>query len=92
VLAIAGSTLIYMLPGRASGPASGGPFAALRVARRHLSLLAAAILLLLAAGTWLDGFSLLLSPTGLIQARRTPTSRRNCRRSVCSASPRRSAP
>ena len=67
VLAIAGSALIYMLPGRASGPSSGGPFAALRVARRHLSTLAAAILLLLAAGTWLDGFGLLLSPAGIIQ-------------------------
>ncbi len=65
LLAIAGSTLIYLLPGRAAGTA--GPFAALRVARRHLSLLAAAILLMLAAGTWLDGFSLLLSPMGLIQ-------------------------
>ena len=58
---------IYLLPGRAAGAGAGGPLAALRVARRHLSLLAAAILLLLAAGTWLDGFSLLLSPAGIIQ-------------------------
>ncbi|MGE5200375.1 MAG: UPF0182 family protein, partial [Rhodospirillaceae bacterium] len=56
MLAFAGSVLIYLLPGRAPGPASGGPFAALRVARRHLSLLAAAVLLLLAAGAWIDGF------------------------------------
>ena len=67
VLALAGSTLIYLLPGRAAGPSSRGPFLALRVARRHLSLLAAAVLLLLAAGTWLDGFSLLVSPAGIIQ-------------------------
>jgi len=67
LLAFAGSTLIYLLPGRGPGGGSGGPFSALRVARRHLSLLAAAILLLLAAGTWLDGFGLLLSPGGLIQ-------------------------
>jgi hypothetical protein len=67
VLALAGSTLIYLLPGRASGPASGGPFSALRVARRHLSLLAAAVLLMLAAGTWVDGFRLLLSPSGIIE-------------------------
>jgi uncharacterized membrane protein (UPF0182 family) len=67
LLAIAGSTLVYLLPGRAAGAGSAGPFAALRVARRHLSLLAAAILLLLAAGTWLDGFGLLLSPAGIIQ-------------------------
>ena len=65
VFAIAGSTLIYLLPGRASGAA--GPLAALRGARRHLSLLAAAILLLLGAGTWLEGFSLLNSPAGIIQ-------------------------
>ena len=67
VLALAGSALIYLLPGRAAGPSSGGPFAALRVARRHLSLLAAAVLLLLAAGTWIDGFNLLVSPAGIIQ-------------------------
>jgi len=67
VLALAGSTLIYLLPGRAAGSAGGGPLAALRVARRHLSLAAAAVLLLLAAGTWIDGFSLLLSPAGIIQ-------------------------
>jgi hypothetical protein len=66
VLALAGSTLIYLLPGRAAG-GSGGPFAALRMARRHLSLLTAVVLLLLAAGTWLDGFWLLLSPAGIIQ-------------------------
>jgi len=66
VLALAGSTLIYLLPGRAAGH-GGGPFGALRVARRHLSLLAAGVLLLLAAGTWIDGFNLLLSPSGIIQ-------------------------
>jgi hypothetical protein len=66
VLALAGSAIIYLLPGRAAG-APGGPFAALRVARRHLSLLTAAVLLLLGAGTWLEGFSLLNSPAGIIQ-------------------------
>jgi uncharacterized membrane protein (UPF0182 family) len=58
VLSIAGSALIYLLPGRAAGPGAGGPFGALRVARRHL---------LLAVGTWLDAFGLLLSPGGIIQ-------------------------
>jgi uncharacterized membrane protein (UPF0182 family) len=67
VLALAGSTLIYLLPGRGAAPAGGGPLGALRVARRHLSLLAAAVLALLAAGTWIDGFRLLLSPAGIIQ-------------------------
>ena len=67
VLALVGSTLIYFLPGRAAGVGAAGPFAALRVARRHLSLLAAAVLLLLAAGTWIDGFNLLLSPAGIIE-------------------------
>ncbi len=67
ILALAGSTLVYLLPGRTAGVAQGGPVAALRVARRHLSLLAAAVLLLLAAGAWLDAFGLLLSPAGIIQ-------------------------
>ena len=67
VFAIAGSTLIYLLPGRASGAGAAGPLAALRGARRHLSLLAAAIMVLLGVGTWLEGFSLLNSPAGIIQ-------------------------
>jgi uncharacterized protein len=67
ILAIAGSTLVYLLPGRAAGIVGGGPMAALRVARRHLSLLAAAVLLLLAAGTWLDAFGLLLSDGEIIR-------------------------
>ncbi|MEK6629186.1 MAG: UPF0182 family protein [Acidobacteriota bacterium] len=65
VLALCGSALIYLLPGRVAG--GSGPFAALRVGRRHLSLLAAAILMLLSAGAHLDTYDLLLSPSGIIQ-------------------------
>jgi uncharacterized membrane protein (UPF0182 family) len=65
IVALAGSVFIYLLPGRTS-PGSG-PINALREARRHLSVLAALVLLLLAAGAWLDAFALLLSSSGLIQ-------------------------
>ncbi len=67
LLALAGSALIYLMPGRSTALAREGPFAALRSGRRHLALIAAAVLLLLAAGAWLDAFGLLLSPAGLIQ-------------------------
>ena len=63
-VALAGSTLITLMPGRAAG--ADGPMGALRLARRHLSLLVAAVLLVLAAGAWLDGYNLLLSRSGLI--------------------------
>jgi hypothetical protein len=67
VLAAAGSTMIYLLPGRTAAAAGAGPLGALRIARRHLSLLAALVMVLLAAGAWLDAFGLLLSPSGIIQ-------------------------
>ena len=64
VVALAGSVLISLLPGRVAG--GSGPMAPLRVARRHLSLLAAAVLLLLAAGAYLDAFGLVLSRNDII--------------------------
>lgn len=65
VLAAAGSVFIYLLPERAAGERSN-PMAALRVGLTHLSILAAGILALLAAGAWLDRAGLLLSPGGII--------------------------
>ena len=64
VVALAGSTLLTLMPGRTAG--GNGPMGALRLGRRHLSLLAAAVFLLLAAGAWLDGYDLLFSRSGLI--------------------------
>jgi len=63
LLSLVGSTVIYFMPGRAPT----GPMGVLKVARRHLSLLAGAVLLLLGAGAWLDAFGLVLSPGGIIQ-------------------------
>lgn len=63
VLSLVGSAVIYLMPGRAPT----GPMGILRVARRHLALLAGGVLLLLGAGAWLDAFSLVLSPGGIIQ-------------------------
>lgn len=63
LLALVGSTIIYLMPGRAPT----GPMGVLKVARRHLSFLAGAVLLLLGAGAWLDAFGLMLSPSGIIQ-------------------------
>jgi len=64
VAALAGSVLISLLPGRVAG--GSGPMAPLRVARRHLSLLAAVVLLLLGAGAYLDAFGLVLSRHDII--------------------------
>ena len=63
LLSLVGSTVIYFMPGRAPT----GPMGVLKVARRHLSLLAGAVLLLLGAGAWLDAFGLVLSPGGIIE-------------------------
>ena len=63
LLSLVGSTIIYLMPGRAPT----GPMGVLRVARRHLSLLAGAVLLLLGAGAWVDAFGLMLSSGGIIQ-------------------------
>jgi uncharacterized membrane protein (UPF0182 family) len=64
VAALVGSALIYLLPGRTTAGSRLGP---LRPSRRHLSVLAAAVFLLLAAGAYLDTALLLLSPAGIIQ-------------------------
>jgi len=64
LVALVGSVLISLLPGRMA-PGSG-PMAPLRVARRHLSLLAAAVLLLLGAGAYLEAFGLVLSKSDII--------------------------
>jgi uncharacterized protein len=67
VLSLVGSAIIYMLPGRDAGPPRMGPFASAGAARQHLSVLSAIVLLLLAAGAYLDKVSLAVSPEGIIQ-------------------------
>ena len=67
VLSLVGSVAIYLLPGRDAGPRRAGPFAAPGFARPHLSILAAMVLVLLAAGAYLDKMSLAVSPEGIIQ-------------------------
>ena len=67
VLSLVGSVAIYLLPGREPGPRRAGPFASPGLARPHLSILAAMVLLLLAAGAYLDRVLLTVSPEGLIQ-------------------------
>ncbi|MBK5295981.1 MAG: UPF0182 family protein [Vicinamibacteria bacterium] len=65
VIAMVASVAVYALAGTVSFDAARG----LRVgppARRHLSVLAAALLLVLAFGAWLDVPRLLVSPSGLI--------------------------
>ena len=64
LVALGGSVLISLLPGRVAG--GSGPMAPLRVARRHLSLLAAAVLLALGAGAYLEAFGLVLSRSDII--------------------------
>ena len=64
LVALVGSVLISLLPGRIAG--GSGPMAPLRVARRHLSLLAAVVLLVLGAGAYLDAFGLVLSRGDII--------------------------
>lgn len=66
VLTAAGAAFVYLLPGRAAG-GRANPMAALTVGLTHLSVLAAGILLLLAAGAWLDRATLMTSPAGIIQ-------------------------
>ncbi|MDO8836143.1 MAG: UPF0182 family protein, partial [Vicinamibacterales bacterium] len=67
LLSLLGSVAIYLLPGREPGPRRAGPFASPGLARPHLSMLAAIVLLLLAAGAYLDKMLLTVSPEGLIQ-------------------------
>ncbi len=67
VLSLVGSIAVYLLPGRESPVRRGGPFGAAGLARPHLSVLAALVLLLLGAGAWLDRALLAVSPAGIIQ-------------------------
>lgn len=67
LLSLVGCVVIYLLPGREPTTRRGLPFATEGFAGRHLSVLAAAVLLLLGAGAYLDRLSLAVSPTGLVQ-------------------------
>ena len=62
-LAFIGSAVIYVLAGILSFTSRAG-IAIGRPARRHLSLLAALVLVVFAFGAWLDIASLLVSPAG----------------------------
>ena len=62
-LSFIGSAVIYVLAGILSYTARTG-VAIGRPARRHLSLLAAGVLMVLAFGAWLDIANLLVSPAG----------------------------
>ncbi len=62
---LAGAVLVYLLPGRAASPRSG-PIGRLRQGSRHLSLLSAALFLILSAGALLDTTQLLLARSDVL--------------------------
>jgi uncharacterized protein len=66
VLALAGSLGIYLLTGMVGADPRYGLLVG-RPARRHLSILAAVLLLALAFGAYLDQARLLVSPSGIIE-------------------------
>lgn len=66
VLCLFASVGIYVLAG-AAGLGSRGPFDPAGRARRHLGLLTAVLLLIMAIGAWLDMSEVLTSTAGIIQ-------------------------
>ena len=81
VVAFIGSAAAYVLAGALNFTKRGG-VSVVRKARLHLSLLAAAFFLLLAASAYLEVPHLLTDVTGpgIVQAPPIPTSWRECRR------------